>query len=277
MSSINSISPEKLARLTGTPRCPALIDVRLADDLAPEPKFVPGACHRDHASVADWASEFAGRAAVVICKRGGKLSEGVAAWLRHAGASADVLEGGHEAWANAKLPLVPAAKLPPRDWQGRTLWVTRSRPKVDRIACPWLIRRFVDPSAIFLFVTASEVEEVGQRFGAAPFDIENVFWSHRGELCTFDVMVEEFGLDTEPLKRLATIVRAADTARPDLSPEAPGLLAASLGLSRMYSDDLEQLDAGLALYDAFYRWSRDATDELITGPRIRPRQRSKHD
>ncbi|MFX6006995.1 chromate resistance protein ChrB domain-containing protein, partial [Acinetobacter baumannii] len=80
----------------------------------------------------------------------------------------------------------------------------------------------------FLFVTASEVEEVGQRFGAAPFDIENVFWSHRGELCTFDVMVEEFGLDTEPLKRLATIVRAADTARPDLSPEAPGLLAASL-------------------------------------------------
>ena len=251
MSSINSISPEKLARLTGTPRCPALIDVRLADDLAAEPKFVPGACHRDHASVADWASEFAGRAAVVICKRGGKLSEGVAAWLRHAGASADVLEGGHEAWANAKLPLVPAAKLPPRDRQGRTLWVTRSRPKVDRIACPWLIRRFVDPSAIFLFVTASEVEEVGQRFGAAPFDIENVFWSHRGELCTFDVMVEEFGLDT---------------ARPDLSPEAPGLLAASLGLSRMYSDDLEQLDAGLALYDTFYRWCRDATDETHNWP-----------
>lgn len=266
MSSINSISPDKLARLIGTPKCPILIDVRLAEDFAAEPKFIPGARRRDHASVADWASEFSGRAIVVICKRGGKLSEGVAAWLRHAGASADVLEGGHEAWAQAKLPLVPVAKLPPRDPEGRTIWVTRSRPKIDRIACPWLIRRFVDPSAIFLFVSASEVQAVAENFAAVPFDVENVFWSHRGDLCTFDVMVEEFGLDTEPLKHLATIVRAADTARLDLSPEAPGLLAASLGLSRMYSDDLEQLDAGLALYDAFYRWCRDATDETHNWP-----------
>ncbi|MGL5166111.1 MAG: chromate resistance protein ChrB domain-containing protein [Afipia sp.] len=266
MSSINSISPDKLARLIGTPKCPILIDVRPAEDFAAEPQFVPGAVRRDHASVADWAAEFSGGATVVICKRGGKLSEGVAAWLRHAGASADVLEGGHEAWANAKLPLVPVAKLPPRDPQGRTVWVTRSRPKIDRIACPWLIRRFVDPSAIFLFVSASEVQAVAENFAAVPFDIENVFWSHRGDLCTFDVMVEEFGLDTEPLKHLATIVRAADTARLDLSPEAPGLLAASLGLSRMYSDDLEQLDAGLALYDAFYRWCRDATDETHNWP-----------
>jgi hypothetical protein len=91
-----------------------------------------------------------------------------------------------------------------------------------------------------------------------------VFWSHRGELCTFDVMIEEFGLATPPLLRLATMVRAADTGRLDLSPEAPGLLAASLGLSRMYSDDLEQLEAGLMLYDAFYRWCRDAVDETHT-------------
>lgn len=266
MSSINSISPDKLARLIGTPKCPTLIDVRLAEDFAADPQLVPGAGRRDHASVADWAAEFSGAATVVICKRGGKLSEGVAAWLRHAGASADVLEGGHEAWAKAKLPLVPVAKLPPRDPQGRTVWVTRARPKVDRIACPWLIRRFVDPSAIFLFVAASEVLAVAENFAAVPFDIENVFWSHRGDLCTFDVMVEEFGLDTEPLKHLATIVRAADTARLDISPEAPGLLAASLGLSRMYSDDLEQLDAGLALYDAFYRWCRDATDETHNWP-----------
>lgn len=266
MSSINSISPDKLARLIGTPKCPILIDVRLAEDFAAEPQFVPGAHRRDHASVADWTAEFSGSAVVVICKRGGKLSEGVAAWLRHAGASADVLEGGHEAWAKAKLPLIPVAKLPPRDPQGRTVWVTRARPKVDRIACPWLIRRFVDPSAIFLFVAASEVQAVAENFAAAPFDIENVFWSHRAELCTFDVMIDEFGLDAEPLRRLATIVRAADTARLDLSPEAPGLLAASLGLSRMYSDDLEQLDAGLALYDAFYRWCRDATDETHNWP-----------
>ncbi len=147
-------------------------------------------------------------------------------------------------------------------------WVTREDAKVDRIACPWLIRRFVDPEAVFLFVAAAEVLGVADRFGATPFDIEGdgVFWSHRGELCTFDVMVQELGLATEPLLRLATIVRGADTARPDLAPEAPGLLAASLGLSRMYAEDLAQLDAGMALYDAFYRWCRDATDETHNWP-----------
>jgi hypothetical protein len=109
---------------------------------------------------------------------------------------------------------------------------------------------------------------VADRFEATPFDIEGqgVFWSHRGEKCTFDVMVEEFGLTTEPLLRLAVIVRGADTARPELAPEAPGLLAASLGLSRMYADDLAQLDAGMGLYDAFYRWCRDATDETHNWP-----------
>ena len=159
-----------------------------------------------------------------------------------------------------------ASKLPPRDAQGRTVWVTRARPKIDRIACPWLIRRFVDPNAVFLFVAPSEVVAVGERFNAVPFDIENVFWSHRGELCTFDVMIEEFGLATPPLLRLATMVRAADTGRLDLAPEAPGLLAASLGLSRMYDDDLEQLEAGMLLYDAFYRWCRDATGETHNWP-----------
>jgi hypothetical protein len=159
----------------------------------------------------------------------------------------------------------------PRDREGRTVWVTRARPKVDRIACPWLIRRFVDPDAVFLFVASAEVAGVAERFGAAPFDVEGAFWSHRGELCTFDVMVDEFGLATDPLLRLATIVRGADTARPDLAPEAPGLLAASLGLSRMYSDDLQQLEAGMALYDAFFRWCRDAVDETHNWPATKPK------
>ena len=114
---------------------------------------------------------------------------------------------------------------------------------------------------MFLFVTPAEVEGVAERFDATPFDIEGVEWGHRGELCTFDVMIEAFGLATEPLLRLATIVRGADTSRLDLAPQAAGLLAASLGLSRMYSDDLAQLEAGLLLYDAFYRWCRDATQE----------------
>jgi rhodanese-related sulfurtransferase len=261
MSAIYSIAPDKLARLMGTPSCPVLVDVRIDGDFDADPNLVPGAVRRSHDNVAEWAPSLSGKTVVAICKKGQKLSEGVAAWLRHAGASANVLDGGTEAWAKEKLPRVPAARLPERDPEGRTVWVTRARPKIDRIACPWLIRRFIDPSAVFLFVTASEVESVGERFGAVPFDVEGVHWSHRGELCTFDAMIEEFGLETDALRHLATIVRAADTDRLDLSPEAPGLLAASLGLSRIYADDHEQLDAGMLLYDAFYRWCRDATAE----------------
>jgi rhodanese-related sulfurtransferase len=266
MSSINSISVEKLVRLIGTPKCPMLVDVRTDEDYVLSPNLLPGSIRRPYADVGEWSAELGGQHAIVICHKGQKLSHGVAALLRVAGISADTLEGGFVAWEKAALPLVPASKLPPRDAQGRTLWVTRERPKIDRIACPWLIRRFVDPCAIFMFVAPAEVAAVGDKFAAAPFDIEGVFWSHRGELCTFDVMIEELGLATPPLKRLATIVRAADTARLDLAPEAPGLLAASLGLSRMYADDLEQLEAGLNLYDAFYRWCRDATDETHNWP-----------
>jgi hypothetical protein len=107
---------------------------------------------------------------------------------------------------------------------------------------------------------------VADRFKATAFDIEETFWSHRGGKCTFDTMIGEFGLASEALDRLATIVRGADTARLDLAPEAPGLLAASLGLSRMFADDLQQLEAGMTLYDAFYRWCRDATDETHNWP-----------
>jgi rhodanese-related sulfurtransferase len=266
MSSYTEISADKLARLIGTAKAPALIDVRTEEDFAADPRLIPGAVRRNHENAADWSGEFAGHSAIVVCLRGQKLAQGTAAWLRHADVSAETLEGGFEGWKSAKLPLVNASKFPPRDAKGRTVWVTRSRPKIDRIACPWLIRRFVDPNAVFLFVAPSEVVAVGERFGAAPFDIENVFWSHRGERCTFDVMIEEFGLATPPLLRLATMVRAADTAKLDLSPEAPGLLAASLGLSRMYDDDIEQLEAGMLLYDAFYRWCRDATGETHNWP-----------
>jgi rhodanese-related sulfurtransferase len=276
MSSINSIFPQKLVRLVGVPHGPALIDVRTDDDFAADPRLIPGAVRRSHETAASWTTAFAGRSTVVICQKGQKLSEGVAAWLRHGNASsAEVLAGGHTAWAEAGLPLVPHAKLPPRDTQGRTVWVTRARPKVDRIACPWLIRRFVDPAAVFLYVAPPEVQAVAERFFGAAFDIEgeDVFWSHRGDLCTFDVMVREFGLsDVEPLKRLATIVRGADTARPDLAPEASGLLAASLGLSRMFDDDLAQLDAGMLLYDALFRWARDAVDERHDWVSHKPRK-----
>ncbi len=274
MSSYTSISIEKLSRLIGTANAPALIDVRTDTDFAEDPRTIPGTLRRPSETVSDWATTFANRSVIVVCRNGQKLSEGVAAWLRHSEVSAETLDGGFEAWKAAKLALVPASKLPPPDAQGRTVWVTRSRPKIDRIACPWLIRRFVDPHAVFLFVAPAEVEAVSELYGAAPYDIENTFWSHRGELCTFDVMVEEFGLTMPPLDRLAIMVRAADTGRLDLSPEAPGLLAASLGLSRMYDDDLEQLEAGMLVYDAFYRWCRDATGETHNWPSAKPTQKA---
>ncbi len=266
MPSPTTISVDKLSRLFGTANCPSLIDVRTDEDFAADPRLVPGSTRKPYASVSAWKNNLDISSAIVICQKGKKLSEGVAAWLRHDGIAAEALEGGFEAWTAAGHPTVPAERIPVRDEAGRSIWVTRARPKIDRIACPWLIRRFVDPLAVFLFVAPQEVGAVADRFEATPFDVEDVFWSHRGELCTFDVMVEEFGLRTEPLLRLARIVRAADTARLDLEPEAAGLLAASLGLSRIYSDDLAQLEAGLTLYDAFYRWARDATGEAHNWP-----------
>jgi rhodanese-related sulfurtransferase len=275
MSAPNIISIEKLVRLIGTPKCPILVDVRLPNVFEVDPHLIPSSFHCGFDEIADEMADRIGdrseQSAIVICQNGASLSQGAAALLRDQGVPAEVLEGGFEAWKQEKLPLLPFAKLPPVDARGRTVWVTRARPKIDRIACPWLIRRFVDPRAAFLFVAPSDVVGVAERFGGVPFDIENVFWSHRGDTCTFDTMIEEFALGTPPLLRLATMVRGADTARPELSPQAPGLLAASLGLSRMYSDDLEQLEAGMLLYDALYRWSRDATDETHNWPTNKPR------
>jgi rhodanese-related sulfurtransferase len=266
MPSITEITVQQLSRLIGLPTAPAIVDVRIDEDYAADPRLLPGSCRRDFGDPTSWSGDFRDKTVIVTCQKGLKLSQGVAAWLRHAGLDAQTLEGGFEAWKAAGQPLVRTAKLPTRDEMGRTVWVTRARPKVDRIACPWLIRRFVDPSAVFLFVAPSEVLPVAERFGATPFDVDGVFWSHRGETCTFDTMLTEFGLQSEPLLRLATVVRGADTARPDLAPQAAGLLAASLGFSRMYRDDLAQLEAAMALYDAFYRWCRDATEETHNWP-----------
>jgi rhodanese-related sulfurtransferase len=270
MSEPYDLSPEDLFKRLGTADCPVIIDARTEEDFAADPRFVPASIRRPGLKAADWAGDFAGRDVVVSCERGLKISQGAAAWLRHAGARAGVLEGGFRAWQAAGLPLVPEDKLPPRDAQGRSLWVTRARPKIDRIACPWLIRRFVDREAVFLFVAADQVALVADRFGATPFDIEGVFWSHQGPLCTFDTMIEHFGLASAALDRLARIVRGADTAQLDLAPESAGLLAASLGLSQIYDDDLQQLEAGMLLYDALYRWARDAVKETHNWPAARP-------
>jgi len=266
MATPDAILATQLSRLIGTPDAPLILDVRSDAELAADPRLLPASIRRDHRNVASWAASCAGRSVIVVCQRGLEQAQGVAAWLRHTGARAEYLEGGFEAWIDAKGLLVRPDHVPARDSEGRTLWVTRTRPKIDRIACPWLIRRFVDPAAVFLFVASSEVLSAARRFGAAPFDMEGEFWGHRGEHCTFDVMVEEFGLTSAALSRLAVIVRAADTDRLDIAPQAAGLLAASLGLSRMYRDDLAQLEATMGLYDAFYRWARDAVGETHNWP-----------
>lgn len=152
-------------------------------------------------------------------------------------------------------------------------WITRERPKIDRIACPWLVTRFIDPSAEFRFVPPTEVVPLARATGAIPFDVEGVELSHDGPECSFDAFLARYRLDDPALARVARIVRGADTARLDLAPEAPGLLAISLGLSHNITDDQELLRYGLVLYDALYRWARDLQGETHTwNPQRNPAQ-----
>jgi rhodanese-related sulfurtransferase len=261
MPSPTEITVAQLSRLVGLPGAPVLADVRTEEEFNSSPQLIPTAHRHASTGVEVWCRRYAGHPVVVLCQSGGTSSQAVAARLRHEGLEAQTLEGGYDAWRDFRQPLVRASKIPRRDDEGRTVWVTRARPKVVRVACPWLIRRFVDPSAVFLFVPPAEVAGVAKHTNATPFDVDGSFWSDQGERTTFDVMVEEFGLDVEPLLRLARIVRGADTGKLGLTPQSPGLLATCLGYSRMYRDDLAQLAAAMPQFDALYRWSRDAVDE----------------
>jgi rhodanese-related sulfurtransferase len=255
MPQFGQIAPAQAFRLIGTPEAPVIIDVRTEEDIAALPRMIPTSRHIPHTAIA--SLQAAPGRAIVACTKGRKLSEGAAAWLRTQGWQAEVLEGGTLAWEAAALPMIPRVILPAPG----TPWVTRHRPKIDRIACPWLIRRFIDPTARFLYVAPAEVEAVAERFGAIAYDIEGVAFSHRGERCSFDALLDDCQLHTDALDRMATVIRAADTDRHHLAPQAAGLLALSVGLSRMFRDDLQQLEAGIALYDALYRWARDGHEE----------------
>lgn len=145
-------------------------------------------------------------------------------------------------------------------------WVTRERPKIDRIACPWLIQRFIDPDPMFLYVPSAEVLRVASDEGATPYDIPGVELSHVGPLCSFDAFLKKYQLDDPALGKLAEIVRGADTSRLDLTPQSAGLYAISLGLSRCYSDDHEMLKQGLVMYDALFAWCRDGQGETHIWP-----------
>jgi hypothetical protein len=140
-------------------------------------------------------------------------------------------------------------------------WITRERPKIDRVACPWLIKRFIDRDAEFLFVPPAEVKRRAAETGAVPFDVEGVELSHDGPLCSFDALLAKYRLQDPALQEIALIVRGADTARLDLAPQAAGLLAISLGLSHNYRNDLEQIEHGFVIYDALFAWSNHVRGE----------------
>lgn len=262
MPSLNEISPSQLMRLLGGPSAPLILDVRTQDDFDDDPRLVPTTLRVDHRQVSDVAGLKHADHVVVICHKGKKLSHGAAGILRGMGLRAEVLKGGFVDWSQADLPLHPPNI--PIGSQRATLWVTRHRPKIDRVACPWLIRRFIDPEARFLFVPPSEVLDVADRFSAIPFDVDDAPWTHHGAGCTFDALIRGFGLSHPPLDRMAEVIRAADTNRLDDAPQAAGLLALSIGLSRLHKEDQRQLDAAIPLYDALYRWARDGFEETHT-------------
>jgi rhodanese-related sulfurtransferase len=251
-----AISADELASLVGTRTCPPIVDVRREEVFREADTLVPSAVWRDHRLASEWAAEFAAQAPVVYCAHGHNVSEMAATLLRQKSVPARVLTGGIAAYVEAGGPTVrrtcwhdPAGGRPSR-------WVTRERPKIDRIACPWLIRRFIDRNAEIHYVAAAWVRDVAEEMQASPFDVPDVEFSHVGELCSFDTFLDRFGLSAPGLADLAVIVRGADTDRHQLSPQAPGLLAVSLGLSLAYSDDREQLEAGMAVYDGLYAWCR---------------------
>ena len=260
----NEITPAQLLRIIGTPACPALIDVCLPDDFTAVPHVIPGALRHTHTDLPRLERRLSGRPAIVICQKGRKLSQGVVSALQSRGITAKYLSGGVIAWRDTGAPLAPVAAIP-FNAAGETLWITRARPKIDRIACPWLIRRFVDLQAKVLLVAAAEAAAAADLFAATPFDIEGAEFSHDGALCTFDTMIARFGLSTPALLRLAPVIRAADTNAHDLNPVAAGLLALLVGLSRQYRNDHQQLEAGIALY----RWARDGQDEGHDWPHAR--------
>jgi len=241
-----SISAEDLRQSLRSSAPPLVIDVRRNERFFEAADLIRGALRRDPATIADWSKTLPrGANVVVYCVHGHEVSQNAAKAL-----GAKYLEGGIEHWREAGGEL---ARKPPN---ATTRWVTRERPKIDRIACPWLVRRFIDPGAEFLYVPAAAVKEIAQKQTATPYDVADVEFTHVGERCSFDAFLDRFHLRDPALEALATIVRGADTGRLDLAPQAPGLLAISQGLSRIYESDLEMLEHGMVLYDALYAWCR---------------------
>jgi len=251
------ISAQDLYKSIGTAVAPVVIDVRRSAAFAGDDRMIVGAIRRNPDEVQDWSRDLPpGRAAVVYCVHGHEASQGAASALKAAGVDARYLEHGIAGWAEHRLPMRGKRDTEPRSW------VTRERPKIDRIACPWLIRRFIDPEAKFLFAPTERVFAVAAETGATPYDIPGSEpFSHDGELCSFDAFLKVYSIENPALDALALIVRGADTARLELTPQSPGLLAVSLGLSAIYADDHAMLERGMTVYDALFAWCRDCRDQ----------------
>jgi len=256
-----SISAASLRRSLASARPPLVIDVRKGPTFLDAPDLIRGALRRDPLRVADWSKTLPGDADVVVyCVHGHEVSQGAAtalcAVLPTLGAR--FLEGGIEAWRAAGGDLFGKPK------GASSRWVTRERPKIDRIACPWLVKRFIDPEAEFLYVPTPDVRKAATEREAVPYDIPDVEFSHAGEFCSFDAFIRNFRLRDPALDELALIVRGADTHRLDLAPQSAGLAALSLGLSINFQDDHAMLERGMVVYDALYSWCKKGKAEVHT-------------
>lgn len=233
-----SITAAELKQSLRTSTSPLVIDVRRNARFLESPYFIKGALRRDPERLEEWKRALPNADIVVYCVHGHEVSQNAAKAL-----GARYLAGGIEHWREEGGETIAKPVGAP------TRWVTRERPKIDRIACPWLIRRFIDADAKFLYVPAAQVKETAE---AIPFDVPGAEFGHHGERCSFDAFIEQFNLRDAALDRLARIVRAADTHRLDLAPEAAGLLAISTGLGKTIADDHALLEHGMAVYDALY-------------------------
>ncbi len=257
----NSIEPAELLSALYADSSPLIIDVcrpQVFDDV---PRMIAGSVWRDHKAVNDWGYQLVGDKKVIVnCVHGHNVSQMAVALLRAQGVNARYLQGGVAAWETAGGSTISRTKL--AQYQN-SQWVTRENPKIDRIACPWLIRRFIDPHASFYYVSAEWVQDIAEETGATAFDIDatDTTFTHVGDLCTVDAFINYFDIRDPALNQLASIVRGADTAGLDLAPQAAGLSAISSGLSAVYRDDLEMLEKGMIVYDALYSWCRNARDE----------------
>jgi rhodanese-related sulfurtransferase len=256
-----SISPHDLYARLGCEAAPIIVDVRHDNDFASAETLLVDAIHYSPDTIEQWRTDLPnGRQIVTYCIHGREVSQGVAATLRHMGVEASFLEGGIAEWTRHGLPTRRNIGATP------SKWVTREHPKIDRIACPWLIRRFIDPHAEFIYVPKDKVLAVAQKTGGIPYDIDGVEFTHEGERCSFDTILRIYEIRDPALDHLATIVRGADTSRHDLSPQCGGLFAISLGLSANFPDDHEMLKHGIVIYDALYTWCRNLQAETHNWP-----------